>query len=68
MPLTDDLWEALSGADCAALVTRHRGYQALDLQRMRDSMVTPVLVDGRNVLNLVECAEVGFVVRTVGKG
>jgi hypothetical protein len=35
VPLTDDLWEALKGADCAALVTRHREYNVLDLRRMK---------------------------------
>jgi UDPglucose 6-dehydrogenase len=68
VPLTDSLWEALDGADCAALVTRHGVYQALDLERMKDVMRTPVVVDGRNVFGLVECAEAGLVVRAVGKG
>jgi UDP-N-acetyl-D-mannosaminuronic acid dehydrogenase len=68
VPLTDNLWEALDGADCAALVTQHRVYQTLDLERMKDVMRTPVVVDGRNVFGLVECAEAGLVVRAVGKG
>jgi UDP-N-acetyl-D-mannosaminuronic acid dehydrogenase len=68
VPLTDNLCEALNGADCAALMTRHREYQALDLQRMKAVMRTPVLVDGRNAFDPGECAEAGFVVRAVGKG
>jgi UDP-N-acetyl-D-mannosaminuronic acid dehydrogenase len=68
VPLTGDLWEALDGADCAALVTRHREYQALNLQRMKDSMNTPAVVDGRNVLVLGDWLEAGFAVRAVGKG
>jgi UDP-N-acetyl-D-mannosaminuronic acid dehydrogenase len=68
VPLTDDLWDALGRADCAALVTRHRGYQALDLGRAKEVMRTPALVDGRNVFDLARCAEAGFVARAVGKG
>jgi UDP-N-acetyl-D-mannosaminuronic acid dehydrogenase len=68
VPLTDDLWQALGGSDCAALVTRHREYQALDLERTKDVMRTPVLVDGRNVFDPLGCAAAGFVVRVVGKG
>ena len=68
VPLTADLWEALKEADCAALVTRHTEYQAPDLQRVKDVMRTPVLVDGRNAFDPAECAEAGFVVRAVGKG
>jgi UDP-N-acetyl-D-mannosaminuronic acid dehydrogenase len=68
VPLTDDLWEPLKEADCAGLVTKHRGYEALDVRRMKDVMRTPVLVDGRNAFDPAECAEAGFVVRAVGKG
>jgi UDP-N-acetyl-D-mannosaminuronic acid dehydrogenase len=68
VPLTDDLWEALDGADCAALVTWHREYQALDMRRMRDVMNTRTLVDGRNVFDLENWVEAGFAVRAVGKG
>jgi len=68
VPLAENLWEALRGADCVALVTRHREYQALDLQGMKDAMRTPVLVDGRDVFDPVRCAKVGFVMRTVGRG
>ncbi|MFX1410567.1 MAG: UDP binding domain-containing protein, partial [Promethearchaeota archaeon] len=66
VPLTGDVWSALDGADCAALVTRHRGYQVLDLRRMRDVMRTPVLVDGRNVWNTAACQKVGFTYCGVG--
>jgi UDP-N-acetyl-D-mannosaminuronate dehydrogenase len=66
--LTGDLWQALAGADCAALVTRHREYEALDLGRLRDTMGGSVLVDGRNVFDLGACAQAGLVYRGVGKG
>ena len=68
VPLTSNLWEALDGADCAALVTRHREYQALDLQRVKDVMRTPVLVDGRDVFRAEDCRRTGIVYRGVGKG
>jgi UDP-N-acetyl-D-mannosaminuronic acid dehydrogenase len=68
VPLTGDLWKALEGADCAALVTRHREYEALDLGRLRDAMGGSVLVDGRNVFDLEACAQAGLVYRGVGKG
>jgi UDP-N-acetyl-D-mannosaminuronic acid dehydrogenase len=68
VPLTSDLWQALDGADCAALVTRHREYEALDLRRLKDAMGGSVLVDGRNVFDLGACAQAGFVARAVGKG
>jgi UDP-N-acetyl-D-mannosaminuronic acid dehydrogenase len=68
VPLTTDLWEALRGADCAALVTKHRGYLGLDLKRVAEAMRTRVLVDGRNALDPVAWVNAGFVLRVVGKG
>jgi UDP-N-acetyl-D-mannosaminuronic acid dehydrogenase len=68
VPLTADLDVALRGADCAALVTRHREYEALDFQWVKDVMrAPPVLVDGRNVFDPVDYAPVGFTVRALGK-
>jgi UDP-N-acetyl-D-mannosaminuronic acid dehydrogenase len=68
VPLTSDLWEALDGADCAALVTRHREYQGLNLQRVKNRMNTPAVVDGRNVFALGDWLDAGFAARAVGKG
>jgi UDPglucose 6-dehydrogenase len=55
------------GIPCAALVTRHREYETLDFQWMKDVMRAPALVDGRNVFDPVEYALVGFTVRALGK-
>ena len=68
VPLTDDLWQVLEGADCAVLVTRHREYEALDLGRMKGAMRTPTLVDGRNGFLAAACTEAGMVCHSVGKG
>ena len=68
VPLTADLWEALNGADCAALVTRHREYLALDLQRIKDIMGTSLLVDGRNTYDAEVCRVAGVIYRGMGKG
>jgi UDP-N-acetyl-D-mannosaminuronic acid dehydrogenase len=65
VPLTADLEGALAGVDCAAIVTKHREYFELTPERMRSVMRTPVVVDGRNVLDF---GDSGIVVRAVGKG
>ncbi len=68
VPLTDDLWAAFEGADCATLVTRHREYGKIDLERVQQVMRTAALVDGRNVFNTGEGVDGMLVVRAVGKG
>ncbi|MGA9348410.1 MAG: nucleotide sugar dehydrogenase [Anaerolineae bacterium] len=66
--LTRDLDEALRGADCLALVTKHQMYFGLDLKRVKGLMRTPVIVDGRNVFSAKACREAGFIYRGIGKG
>jgi len=79
IPLTRDLAEALEGADCAVVVTRHREYVNLASQMVspdaRDPQPalafltgTPVLVDGRDVFDGGACRQYGMVYRGVGKG
>ena len=68
VPLISDLWEALDWADCAALGTRHREYYSLNLQRVKDRMDTPAIVDGRDVFALGDWLDAGFAARAVGKG
>jgi len=68
VPLTRDLTEALKGADCAAVVTRHRPYLELALEQVRSLMRTPVIVDGRNAFDGELCGQNGIVYRGVGKG
>jgi UDP-N-acetyl-D-mannosaminuronic acid dehydrogenase len=67
VPLTDDLWAAFEEADCAALVTRHREYGKIDLERVQQVMRTAALVDGRNVYSSVDGMD-GIVMRAIGKG
>ena len=66
--LTRELEEALRGADCAVVVTKHRQYKGLDLSWARELMRSPLLVDGRDVFTAQACERAGFVYRGVGKG
>lgn len=65
--LTRDLDEALRGADCLALVTKHQMYFELDLEHVKGLMRTPVIVDGRNVFSAKAYREAGFIYRGIGK-
>lgn len=68
IPLTGSLEEALKGADCAAIVTKHKPYYEIDLKWARKLMRTPVIVDGRNVLETDKVRTAGFLYRGIGKG
>ncbi|MCJ7817351.1 MAG: nucleotide sugar dehydrogenase, partial [Candidatus Thorarchaeota archaeon] len=65
--MEEDLTEAVTGADCLALVTKHREYTQLNLEEIRGLMRTPIFVDGRNVLNEEDAISKGFEYRAIGK-
>ena len=66
--ITKDLEAALKGSDCAVLVTNHRAYSELGLERMAALMRHKILVDGRNAFDKSEALRLGFVYRGIGKG
>ena len=49
------------------IVTEWPVYKTLDWQRIKDSMVRPLILDGRNLLNGEEMVAMGFEYQGVGK-
>lgn len=68
LPFTNDLDEALKGADAVVLSTKHKEYLKLNLNKMRKKLRTPVLVDGRNAYTWEAANKAGLTYRGVGKG
>jgi UDP-N-acetyl-D-mannosaminuronic acid dehydrogenase len=66
--LTRSLDMALREADAAVIVTKHRHYYDLDLGWLRETMRTPILVDGRNVFEARVVQQAGLIYRAIGKG
>lgn len=66
--LLHDLGEALRGTDCAALVTAHREYLALDPAWAAATMRTAAVVDGRSALEAGAWRGAGVAFRALGKG
>jgi UDPglucose 6-dehydrogenase len=60
LELAADAYEALDGADAAVLCTEWDEFRALDLDRARELMAGPVLVDGRNLFEPARMAQAGF--------
>ncbi|HEY3377749.1 MAG TPA: nucleotide sugar dehydrogenase [Armatimonadota bacterium] len=59
---------AIDGSDALILVTAHEEFRTLDLAACARRMRTPVLVDGRNCLDLTVARQAGFRVQAIGKG
>jgi UDPglucose 6-dehydrogenase len=60
-------YEAMEGADAAALVTEWNEFRALDLGRIKSLLKTPTFVDLRNVYNEAEMTAVGLSYTGVGR-
>jgi UDPglucose 6-dehydrogenase len=63
----DSVLEAVRGADAAVIVTEWDELRELARPEIRDAMRTPLLVDGRNVLDPAEAWEAGFVYEGMGR-
>jgi len=66
--LTKDLDIALRGSDCMAIVTKHKPYFGIDLNWAHEIMRTPIIVDGRNVIDGSTARQTGFLYKGIGKG
>lgn len=63
----DDLYEALEGAHCAVICTAWEEFSKIDLDRAREGMAVPVIVDGRNLLDPEVVVSAGFTYIPTGR-
>lgn len=57
---SDDPYEVAKGAEALLILTDWPEYKALDWERVRDSMMRPLLLDGRNLLDPNKMESLGF--------
>ena len=62
-----DQYDALIDADCLMLVTEWPEFKNLDYKKIKKSMVNPVLIDGRNLLDPAQMKAIGFEYKGMGK-
>jgi UDPglucose 6-dehydrogenase len=60
LTLCGGAWEAMEGCDAMILVTEWNEFRTLDLQRMKQTLRQPVVVDCRNVYDRQRMVELGF--------
>ena len=62
-----DPYAVAAGADALLVVTEWDEFRQLDLDRLKQAMRRPVIVDGRNIFDPKTMRERGFVYRGVGR-
>ena len=58
--LCSSSWEALEGADAMMLTTEWNEFRTMDLERIKDALKAPIMVDCRNVYEPGKLTELGF--------
>ena len=63
----DDVYDAIEGADALVVMTEWNEFRALDLPRIKNIMKHPCILDTRNVINMSELSDLGFIYDNVGR-
>jgi UDPglucose 6-dehydrogenase len=64
---SDDPYSCAEQADALVLITEWEQFRALDLDRLKASMKSPVVVDLRNIYRPEEMVQRGFIYESVGR-
>jgi UDPglucose 6-dehydrogenase len=65
--LAGSMLEAVTDADAAVIVTEWGEFRKLASREVREAMATPLIVDGRNLLEPRQARDAGFVYESVGR-
>jgi len=59
--------EAVDGAEALVIATEWKEFANIDLTAVKQRMTTPIIFDGRNLLNPETMGELGFHYHSVGR-
>jgi UDPglucose 6-dehydrogenase len=64
----DDVYKMTEGCDALIVVTPWNEFKQLDLEKVRDLLISPIVYDGRNIYDPAVMKEMGFTYRAIGRG
>ena len=67
LEVAPSVYEALEGAHCMVVCTGWDEFRSLDLQKAKDHLAYPIVVDGRNLFDAKEMRRMGFVYHGTGR-
>jgi len=62
-----DAYQAMEGADALILLTEWNEFRGLDLDRVRDLLTSPLVIDLRNIYQPKEMVAAGFSYLSIGR-
>lgn len=63
----DDMNEVAEGCDAVVIATEWPQFKKLDLERVRKSLTHPIMFDGRNLFDVKEMEQLGFIYKSIGR-
>ena len=66
--MCSDAYEVAAGAHALVLMTDWNEFKSLNMRRLKESMLYPLLIDGRNIYDPKEMSALGFHYRGMGRG
>ncbi len=64
----DDIYTSLTGSFCAIICTEWNEISALELNQVKNNMKIPMIIDGRNTLDLEKVKNSGITYYSIGRG
>ncbi|HHG85759.1 MAG TPA: UDP-glucose/GDP-mannose dehydrogenase family protein [Bacteroidetes bacterium] len=66
--MVESRYDALDGADALLIVTEWNEFRAPNFEKIKSSLKSPVIFDGRNIYDLAQMKELGFYYNSIGRG
>lgn len=66
--MAEDAYALAEGADALVICTEWNEFKQLDLQRIKGLLRNPVVIDGRNIYEPFDMAQLGFTYLAMGRG
>ncbi len=63
-----NLVERVRECDAAVIMVAHRAYKSLDLAALKTALRTPIVIDGRHVLDATQARSAGLIYYGIGQG
>jgi UDPglucose 6-dehydrogenase len=60
-------YEVAKGADAVLILTEWDEFKSLDLEKLRSLMVSPIMIDGRNLYDPKKMDALGFIYKSIGR-
>ena len=60
-------YEVARNADALAIITEWDEFRKLNLRKLRETMLQPIIIDGRNIFDPGKMERAGFIYKSIGR-